>query len=111
MKHTQSVLSKLAMTDPVLVSIPPERGSITYYEHPPTSVDELSGMLNFELREMCEFPKTIVFVRKYKDCSDLYDMLKHKLGIEIINPYGYPNVSQFRRVEMFSRVLTTEKKE
>ena len=38
-------------------------------------------------------------------------MLKHKLGIEITNPYGYPNVSQFRRVEMFSRVLTTEKKE
>ena len=34
------------LTDPVLVSIPPERGSITYYEHPPTSVDELSGMLN-----------------------------------------------------------------
>ena len=41
-----SVLSKLAMTDPVLVSIPPERGNITYYVHPPTSVDELSGMLN-----------------------------------------------------------------
>ena len=77
------MLSKLAMTDPVLVSIPPERGSITYYVHPPTSVDELSGMLNSELREMCEFPKTIVFVRKYKDCSDLYDMLEHKLGIEI----------------------------
>ena len=107
----QSVLSKLAMTDPVLVSIPPERGNITYYVHPPTSVDELSGMLNSELREMCEFPKTIVFVRKYKDCSDLYDMLEHKLGIEITNPCGYPNVSQFRRVEMFSRVLTTEKKE
>ena len=52
-----------------------------------------------------------MFVRKYKDCSDLYDMLKHKLGIEITNPYGYPNISQFRRVEMFSRVLTTEKKE
>ena len=61
---------------------------------------------------MCEFPKTIVFVRKYKDCSDLYDnMLEHKLGIEITNPNGYPNVSQFRRVEMFGRVLTTEKKE
>ena len=57
-----SVLSKLAMTDPVLVSIPPERGNITYYVHPPTSVDELSGMLNSELREMCEFPKTIIVV-------------------------------------------------
>ena len=35
---------------------------------------------------MCEFQKTIVFVRKYTDCSDLYDMLEHKLGIEITNP-------------------------
>jgi len=37
--------------------------------------------------------------------------IKHKLGVDFTDPPGYPNSSQFRLVDMFSRVLTVEKKE
>ena len=53
----------------------------------------------------------VLFVQKYKDCSDLYAILEHKLGGAITFPPDYPNLSQYRRIEMYSRVLTTEKKE
>ena len=29
------------------------------------------------------FPKTVIFCRSYKDCGDLFVMLRHKLGEEI----------------------------
>jgi len=32
------------------------------------------------MSEGVNFPKTLVFIRTYKDCSDLYLALQHKLG-------------------------------
>ena len=58
-----------------------------------------------------EFPKAVIFVRQYRDCSDLYLMIRHKLGSVFTEPPGYPDVSQFRMVEMYSRILTSEKRE
>lgn len=106
----QCALKQLSMTDPVLVSLPPDRGNIVYSIHPAVTLDELSDIL---CRDLCStnFPKTVVFVRKYRDCSDLYSQVAHKLGGEITSPSNYPNLSQFRRIEMFSRVLTADKKE
>ena len=53
--------------------------------------------------------KTLPFVCKNKDCSDLYSTLLHFLGINFTHPPGYPNRSEFRVVQMFSSVLTTDK--
>ncbi len=57
------------------------------------------------------FPKTVIYVRAYSDCSSVYMLLKCKMGIAFTEPPGYPNLSGFRLVEMFSAGLTTEKKE
>ncbi len=102
-------LKHLSMQDPVLVALAPDRGNIKYSVHPPANLQEFSESL---YKKLCgDFQKTVVFVQKYTDCSNLYAVLQHKLGSEITAPPGYPNISQYRRVEMFSRVLTTEKKE
>ena len=37
-------------------------------------------------------------------------MIKHKMGAAFTEPQGYPNLSGFRLVEMFTAVLTSEKK-
>lgn len=49
-------------------------------------------------------------MRLYSDCG-VYMLLKHKMGIAFTGPPGYPNLSGFRIVDMFTAVLTTEKKE
>jgi len=48
--------------------------------------------------------------RMYDDCSSVYMLLKHKMGVAFTEPPGYPNHSGFRLVELFTAVLTTVKK-
>ena len=40
-----------------------------------------------------EFPKTILYVRTYKDCIRIYQLLKTKMAGEFTKPMGYPNLS------------------
>lgn len=90
------------MKEPVLVALSPDRGNIVNDKF---DVDQLSDLLYEEMSSSQAFPKTVVFVRRYTDCSELYSILEHKLGSEVTS---YP---EFRRIEMYSRVQTVEKKE
>lgn len=105
------VVQRLSLQDPVLISVPPERENIVYYVHLRADLEQFTDILHKEFMELQEFPKTVVFIRKYKDCSDLYLMLRAKLGDHFTLPPKYPDISQYRRVEMFSRVLTFAKRE
>ena len=98
-------LKCLSMSDPVLIALSPDRGNIRYSVHPSANIKELHELLHVELSDTGKkILKTVVFVR---DCSDLYTLLEHKLGSAITNPPGYSNVSKYRRVEMYSRIMTT----
>jgi bloom syndrome protein len=105
-------LKHLAMKDTVLVAVSPDRNNIRYSIKPAATLEMFSNSLSSELRSSDKpFPKTVVFIRKYRDCSDLYALLRYKLGSSMTDPPGYPNVSKYRRVDMYHRVLTTRKKE
>ena len=72
-------LKHLAMKDPVLVALPPDRGNIRYSVLPAVDLEELSNSLHTELSDTKKvFPKTVVFVHKYSDYSDLFAILAHK---------------------------------
>lgn len=100
--------TRLEMVEPVLISMSPERTNIYYCVCPPIEIEHFVDSLVGEFA--IDFPKTIVFVRTYKDCSNLYLMLLHQLGGMFTFPNGYPNLAEFRRVEMYSRVLTADKR-
>ena len=60
------------------------------------------------------FPKILIYVRTYTDCSTLYMLLKGKLRPAITEPPGCPSVSGHRLVYRhvyYTRVLSSEKKE
>ncbi len=100
------------MKEPVLVALPPDRGNIFYRLEPKIDLERLSENLYYELsQKRTEYPKTVVFVRRYRDCSNLYIALMRKLGEEVTDPPGYPNLSEHRLIDMFSSVQTSEKKE
>ena len=84
-----------------------------YKVHPKVSVQEFSDSLCAELAEKrTGFPKTIVYIQKFRDCETIYVHLKKTLGASITEPPAYPyHISKFRLVDMFSSVLTVGKKE
>ena len=93
----QCALRQISMSDPVLVALSPDRGNIVYTVCPAANLDKLSELF---CRDLCDtnqnLPKMVLFVQKYRDCSDLYALIEHKLGGAIIFPPGYPNWSQCR---------------
>ena len=106
-----SVVQRLSLKQPVIIAMSPYRNNISYKLADKATIDELTTELCEELKSKGPtFPKTVVFVRSYKDCSYIYVMLKWKLGKYLTDPPGYPNLSSFRLVNMYTRVLTTDKK-
>lgn len=106
------VCKRLSMEDVALIALPPFRDNISYEVHPKIDAESLTQLIACELKEKrTSFPKTIVYVRTYNDCSTLYLMLKSKLGGDFTEPPGCLNITGHRLVDMFTRVLTPEKKE
>ena len=106
------VIDRLSMHEVSIVAMPPCRDNI-YYEL--KSGSNIQGFTDEIVREFCEkrvrFPKTIIYVRSYKDCITVYQLLKSKMGLDFTEPVGYPNLSAYRLIEMYTRVLPPEKKE
>ena len=106
------VCKRLAMENVELIALPPNRDNICYLVKPNTDANTLTNIIADELKKQrTSYPKTLIYVRTYKDCCTLYLMLKKKLGREIMEPPGCPNVAGHRLVETFTTVLTAEKKD
>ena len=97
----QEVLNQLSMKNPNLIALPPDRSNIVYSLHRNATLQDLGESLYKYFTGKDVFPKTVLFVHKYKDCSGLYSTLLHKLGLNFTCPPGYPNRFEFI-VEIFS---------
>ena len=94
------------MVQPTLVALPPSRNNISYKVADKTDQDAFTTSVCKDMTDMqVDFPKMVIFVRTYKDCIDIYLQLKQKLGSAFTEPPGYPNVVNFRCLDMFTRVL------
>ncbi len=86
------------MKEPVLVALPPDHGNILYTLEPKIILERLSENLCYELcRIQTEYPKTVAFVHRYIGIVPIYIQfaLTHKLGEEMTDPPGYPNLSEY----------------
>ncbi len=85
------VTKKLSMRKPTLIALSPFRVNIACKVHPKINIQEFADSLCSELLEKRTlFPKTVVYVRKFRDCEAIYDHLKKSLGLFITEPIGYP---------------------
>ena len=106
------VCERLSMKNPTLVAMPPHRKNIFYMVLPSISLEALSTQLSCELlSKRRDTPKTIVFVRQYSDICGLYLSIAKKMGASILDPIGSPYLSQYRMVDMYTRVSTADNKE
>ena len=104
------VINRLSMHDVTVVAMPPCRDNIYYEIKSDLDIQCFTDVKEFLQRHM-NFPKTIVYVRSYKDCIIVYQLLKSKMGLDFTEPAGYPNLSSYRLIEMYTRVLPPEKKD
>ena len=106
------VSERLSLKDVVLVALPPSRPNIMYKLQPLDNLADFSTNLSTDLRRLgIAFPKTVIFCQKYKDCSELYLTVRKKLGGEFTHPPNYPDVHQFRLVDLYTRVSTVPMRE
>lgn len=106
------VCDRLSMDKPVLIALPPYRHNITYKVLLKISLEQLSSEICKDLGSLrLLYPKTVVFVRRYTDCSDLYLTIEKAMGKTILDPPESPALGQFRMVDIYTRVSTTKKKE
>lgn len=109
----QVVIDRLQMHQPVLVGLPPHRVNIFYCVRECPRLEDFSTQLATQIRrERTSHPKTVIFCRRYLDCSNLYIALRHKLGIDFTDPPGFPTWQhQYRLIDMYTRAATVEMKE
>ena len=113
-KTLSVIIERLSLHNVTIVAIPPSRDNIMYKVQPRDS-SNVHAFTNEIVEEISntrlDYPKTIVYIRTYKDCISLYQLLKSKLGKNFTEPVGYPNLSGYRLIEMYTRVLPSEKKD
>ena len=90
------VKCRLSMDKLTLITLPPHSNNIKYEVTSIIGVDEFTTSLSRELaNKRTSFPKMVIYVRTYSDCSSSYTLLKHKMGSSITEPQGNPNLSDF----------------
>lgn len=106
------ITERLALKTPSILATSPQRNNIYYSTSPQVTVDELAQSLCDEFNEKrANFPKTILFCRRYIDCSQIFITLRSKLGNGITEPPDYPDLSEFRMVELYTKVSKPSKRE
>jgi bloom syndrome protein len=113
MNTYHSVCKRLSLIDPVLVGYPANRDNI-YYEvrSLPSDVGTFCALIAKEIAcKGVAYPKTIMFFRQYTDCALLYHILQSKLGNYITFPPNYPNLQEFRVIDIYTSASTLEMRE
>ena len=106
------VISRLALQDPVIIGLPPDRPNIKLLVEPYPSIPELCFKLAEELKEKRNFtPKTVIFCRSLSHCADMCTMMKRLLGSNITEPPGLPSMLQFRLIDVFTAASNTSMRE
>ena len=105
------VMERLSMRDPVVIGITPNQANLKFFVEPLPTATTLCDTLSDGLKRLrLDFPKLWFLLHPWQ----LYYFLPtftSKLGKEFTGPIGYPDLHQFRMVEMFTRASTKEMKE
>ena len=103
------IKERLSLRDPVLIGLPPSQPNITYKIEQLPSLSEFCDNISGEILSMrLAYPKTLIFCRSYTDCAELYKSFRRKMGSYFTEPCGYPDLHQFRLVDMYTRASTKE---
>ena len=106
------VSSIIGMNDPTVVAVSPCKKNIMYSMSTFISIRETFGPILEAIRRLrVLMPRIIIYCRRYEECSNLYIFFKNGLAEKFLEPSDAPDKSEFRLVEMFTRITDEEVKE
>ena len=106
------VSSIIGMNDPTVIAVSPCKKNIMYSMSTFISIRETFGPILEAIRRLRVFmPRIIIYCRRYEECSNLYIFFKNGLAEKFLEPSDAPDKSEFRLVEMFTRITDEEVKE
>lgn len=108
----KSIIKFLGVNRPMCICRSPCKGNI-YYDVQEKG-DNIETDLHYLVDELCKHrtktKKMVIFGRLYNDCSSMYQYFKSHLKNNWTHSVGYPNISQFRLVDMFIATNTVKAK-
>ena len=108
----RQVMKTLGMRNASVISVPPNKNNIKYIVRQFETLDNSFGPLAKELIvKEGNMEKVLIFCRTINDCSTLYFFFKRKLGCRFTCPASAPDISKYRRVEMFHSCTESSVKE
>ena len=113
-KQTRKDICKsLGLVKPVMIIRSPEKPNIVYkVTRKIADIEETFASLVEELsKNRRNTNKTIIFCRAYEDTDHIYLFFKNMLGKEMMDPIGYPDISRFRLMDMFTACTSVDVKE
>ena len=113
-KQTRNdICESLGLVKPAMIIRSPEKPNIVYKVTRKTAdIEETFAFLVEEIsKNRRNTSKTIIFCRTYDDTDHIYLFFKSMLGKEMTDPIGYPDISRFRLVDMFSACTSVDVKE
>lgn len=107
----EAIKQRLSLQEPVIVGLSPNRANIFLAVSPYMSLESIVSKISGDLKkDRLNYPKTIIFCRRYQDCTDLYSAMVYCLGEDKTEPPGYPNLLEFRLITMYTRASTAPMK-
>ena len=92
----------LGMRNELVISVSPCKANIMYAVAKFVSVqDSFRKTVERLRRERSEFPRMIIYCRRFEDCANLYLYFKNELQGNFTEPPNLPDVPQFRLVDMY----------
>ena len=109
----KDICKSLGMIRPVLILLSPEKNNIKDQVSEKTEgFEEIFAPIVEEIRsKRTNMEKTIIFCRTYEQTSHIYLFFKYMLGQAATEPIGFPNISRFRIIDMFTACTTSDVKE
>ena len=108
----KEVKESLYLKDEFVIAISPERLNLTFSVQPKLTIPELGNEIAKQLKEeRKQYPKTIVFCRRYEECARLYQVLQQVLQQDFVEPPGSQDLHVFRLVDMYTRASLPEMNE
>ena len=108
----RSICRTLGMKQVVVIAESPNKTNIRYEVRKKTaSLEEAFAPLVEEVQQKrTNMERVIIFGQTYEDCTHTYMFFRSKLGKEMSDPVGVPNLPEYRLVDMFTACTTTDVK-
>lgn len=112
-KTRRAICKTLGMSNPVVVADSPNKPNIKYIVHlHPGTLEETFASVVEELRLYRRYTeRVIIFCRTYDACPQIYLYMRARLGREMTDPIGAPDIATFRMVDMFTACTRSDIKD